>query len=64
MSQRRTVDVSCKRSIHQESGIAQSAYVAQGFSPVAFAARTDGTVGTVEKQENRTQLLYVATSVT
>ena len=38
------------RSIHQESGVAQSAYVAQGFSPVTFTTGTDSTVGTVEKK--------------
>jgi len=39
------------RSIYQKSGIAQSAYVAQGFSPVTFATGTDSTMGTVEKKE-------------
>ena len=39
----------CTRSINQESGIDQSAYVAQGFSPVTFATGTDGAMGTVEK---------------
>jgi hypothetical protein len=36
-----------------DAGIAQSAYVTQGFSPVAFAAGTDGTVGTVKKRGQR-----------
>ena len=36
-----------------DAWIAQSAYVTQGFSPVAFAAGTDGTVGTVKKRGQR-----------
>jgi len=38
------------RSKCQETGIAQSVYVTQGFSPVTFATGTDGTMGTVEKK--------------
>jgi hypothetical protein len=38
------------RSIYQKYGIAQSAYVAQGFSPVTFRTGTDGAMGTVAKK--------------
>ena len=38
------------RSKYHKSGIAQSVYVTQGFSPVTFATGTDGTMGTVEKK--------------
>ena len=48
----------CTRSIHQESGIAQSAYVAQGFSPVTFTTGTDGTMGTVEKRGDRINSIH------
>ena len=36
-----------------DAWIAQSAYITQGFGPVAFAAGTDGTVGTVKKRGQR-----------
>ena len=45
-----------------DAGIAQSAYVTQGFSPVAFAAGSDGTVGTVKKRGQRT--IFVNIKVT
>ena len=38
------------RSICHKCGIAQSAYVAQGFGPVTFTTGTDGAMGTVEKK--------------
>ena len=38
------------RSKYQGTGIAQSVYIAQGFSPVTFATGTDGAMGTVEKK--------------
>ena len=46
----KSTHVQYTRSIHQESGIAQSADVAQGFNPVTFTTVTDGVM-TVEKKK-------------
>ena len=45
------VDASIHTFEYREYGIAQSAYVAQGFSPVTFITGTDGAMGTVGKKE-------------